>query len=240
MARRYERSSLRSDLVAGAIVAVVAVPSSLAMGEFAGLPVVFGLYATLLPLVGYAVFGGSRRASPAAPAFGAVAGLGLEPGSDLVDARAKVLGWERRVEERTLVEIASMSTNSGSRATPARAPATMVSGSPIASRRRGTAYSPRSATRSIREASEKSTTVRIASATKRTDSLPIVESSQPSPSSLRSTPPATNTIAAVTTNVESRRETAANARSRSAIAAPERSRAIPRHRDHLGEWRAGR
>ena len=61
LARDYERSSLRSDLVAGAIVAVVAVPSSLAMGELAGLPVVFGLYATFLPLVGYAIFGSSRH-----------------------------------------------------------------------------------------------------------------------------------------------------------------------------------
>ena len=61
VARLYERSSLRSDLAAGAIVAVVAVPSSLAMGELAGLPVVFGLYATFLPLLGYAVFGSSRH-----------------------------------------------------------------------------------------------------------------------------------------------------------------------------------
>ncbi len=61
VARHYERSSLRSDLIAGAIVAVVAVPSSLAMGELAGLPVVFGLYATSLPLVGYAIFGSSRH-----------------------------------------------------------------------------------------------------------------------------------------------------------------------------------
>ena len=61
VARRYERPSLRSDLIAGAIVAVVAVPSSLAMGELAGLPVVFGLYATFLPLVAYAVFGSSRH-----------------------------------------------------------------------------------------------------------------------------------------------------------------------------------
>ena len=61
MVREYDRALLRSDLVAGAIVAVVAVPSSLAMGELAGLPVVFGLYATFLPLVGYAIFGSSRH-----------------------------------------------------------------------------------------------------------------------------------------------------------------------------------
>ena len=111
-----------------------------------------------------------------------------------------------------------MSASSPSRATPARAPATMVSGSPIASRRRGTTYSRRSAARSIRDASEKSTTVSVASATQRTDSLSIVGSSQPRASSLTRMPPATNTIAAVITDPESRRETAAYARTRSEIA----------------------
>ena len=36
------------------------------MGELAGLPVVFGLYATFLPLVGYAVFG-SATLEPVLP-----------------------------------------------------------------------------------------------------------------------------------------------------------------------------
>ena len=31
------------------------------MAELAGLPVVVGLYATMLPLVGYALFGSSRQ-----------------------------------------------------------------------------------------------------------------------------------------------------------------------------------
>ena len=43
---RYPRSYLRSDLVAGVTVGAVAVPSSLAMAELAGLPVVYGLYGT--------------------------------------------------------------------------------------------------------------------------------------------------------------------------------------------------
>ena len=42
-------------------VAAVAVPASLGMAELAGLPVVVGLYATMLPLVGYALFGSSRQ-----------------------------------------------------------------------------------------------------------------------------------------------------------------------------------
>ena len=69
----------------------------------------------------------------------------------------------------------------------------------------------------MRDASEKRTTVSVASATQRTDSLPIVGSSQPRASSLARMPPATNTIAAVIAVPESLRETAAYARTRSAI-----------------------
>ena len=58
---RYPRSYLRSDLVAGVTVGAVAVPSSLAMAELAGVPVVFGLYGTFLPLAVYALLGTSRQ-----------------------------------------------------------------------------------------------------------------------------------------------------------------------------------
>jgi hypothetical protein len=113
---------------------------------------------------------------------------------------------------------ASMNASRPKTATPARAPATIVSGSPMASRRRGTTYWRRSARRSIREASEKSTTVSVASATQRTDSLRIVGSSQPRTSVLATMPPATNTIAGVITDPRSLREAAAYASTRSAIA----------------------
>jgi len=59
--RRYRRSWLRADLVAGVTIASIAVPQSLGMAELAGLPVVVGLYATLLPLLAYALFGSSRQ-----------------------------------------------------------------------------------------------------------------------------------------------------------------------------------
>jgi SulP family sulfate permease len=52
---------LQSDLVAGVTVGAVAVPSSLAMAELAGMPVVFGLYGTFLPLAVYALLGTSRQ-----------------------------------------------------------------------------------------------------------------------------------------------------------------------------------
>ena len=58
---RYPRSYLRSDVVAGVTVGAVAVPSSLAMAELAGLPVVLGLYGTFLPLAVYGLLGTSRQ-----------------------------------------------------------------------------------------------------------------------------------------------------------------------------------
>ena len=57
----YPRAFLRFDLVAGVTVGAVAVPSSLAMAELAGLPVVYGLYGTFLPLAVYGLLGTSRQ-----------------------------------------------------------------------------------------------------------------------------------------------------------------------------------
>ena len=61
MLLRYPRSCLRFDLVAGATVGAVAVPSSLAMAELAGVPVVYGLYGTFLPIALYGLLGTSRQ-----------------------------------------------------------------------------------------------------------------------------------------------------------------------------------
>ena len=61
MLLRYPRSYLRSDVVAGVTVGAVAVPASLAMAELAGMPVVYGLYGTFLPLAVYGLLGTSRQ-----------------------------------------------------------------------------------------------------------------------------------------------------------------------------------
>lgn len=61
MLLHYPRAFLRFDLVAGVTVGAVAVPSSLAMAELAGLPVVYGLYGTFLPLAVYGLLGTSRQ-----------------------------------------------------------------------------------------------------------------------------------------------------------------------------------
>ena len=57
----YPRSFLRFDLVAGVTVGAVAVPSALAMAELAGVPVVYGLYGTFLPLAVYGLLCTSRQ-----------------------------------------------------------------------------------------------------------------------------------------------------------------------------------
>jgi high affinity sulfate transporter 1 len=59
-ARTYDRSWLRSDLVAGVVLAAILVPQGMAYAELAGLPPVTGLYTTIACLIAYAVFGPSR------------------------------------------------------------------------------------------------------------------------------------------------------------------------------------
>jgi sulfate permease, SulP family len=57
---RYDRATLASDLVAAVIVTIMLIPQSLAYALLAGLPAQVGLYASIAPLVAYAVFGTSR------------------------------------------------------------------------------------------------------------------------------------------------------------------------------------
>lgn len=57
--RRYNRQSLTSDLIAAVIVTIMLIPQSLAYALLAGLPPEVGLYASVLPLVAYAIFGTS-------------------------------------------------------------------------------------------------------------------------------------------------------------------------------------
>ena len=58
--RTYNRSILTNDLMAAVIVTIMLIPQSLAYALLAGLPPVVGLYASILPLVLYAIFGTSR------------------------------------------------------------------------------------------------------------------------------------------------------------------------------------
>ncbi len=51
----YPKSWFRHDLLAGVSVAAVALPIAIAYSQLAGVPPVYGLYASLLPLVAYAL-----------------------------------------------------------------------------------------------------------------------------------------------------------------------------------------
>jgi sulfate permease, SulP family len=61
--RRYERSWLRGDVLAGVTVAAYLVPQVMAYGVIAGLPPVVGLWAITGSLLVYAVVGSSRQLS---------------------------------------------------------------------------------------------------------------------------------------------------------------------------------
>ncbi|TGD67311.1 sulfate permease [Tabrizicola sp. WMC-M-20] len=56
----YTKADAQSDLVAAVIVTIMLVPQSLAYAMLAGLPPQVGLYASILPLIAYAIFGTSR------------------------------------------------------------------------------------------------------------------------------------------------------------------------------------
>lgn len=60
VARAYRREWLHRDVVAGLVLTALLVPQGMAYAELAGLPAVTGLYATVVPLLAYAVFGPSR------------------------------------------------------------------------------------------------------------------------------------------------------------------------------------
>jgi high affinity sulfate transporter 1 len=58
--REYRLAWLRQDIVAGIVLTTMLVPVGIAYAVASGLPGVYGLYATIIPLLAYAVFGPSR------------------------------------------------------------------------------------------------------------------------------------------------------------------------------------
>jgi high affinity sulfate transporter 1 len=58
--RHYEAAWLRSDVLAGLVLAAFIVPVGMAYAIASGVPAIFGLYATIAGLLAYAVFGPSR------------------------------------------------------------------------------------------------------------------------------------------------------------------------------------
>lgn len=58
--KHYKRRNLGADLIAGSILSIMLIPQGLAYALLAGLPPEMGLYASILPLIAYALLGTSR------------------------------------------------------------------------------------------------------------------------------------------------------------------------------------
>src|SRR5947208_10850264 len=58
--RQYQAGWLAHDIVAGIVLTTMLVPVGIVYAEASGLPGITGLYATIVPLLAYALFGPSR------------------------------------------------------------------------------------------------------------------------------------------------------------------------------------
>jgi len=90
--RHYNVRQLADDLLAAVIVMVVLIPQSIAYSMLSGLPPEAGLYASIMPLIAYTIFGTSRALSVGPVAVislmtaAALGSLGLTNTIDLVQA----------------------------------------------------------------------------------------------------------------------------------------------------------
>ena len=83
----YRKEDLSGDVIAGITVAIMLIPQGMAYALLAGMPPVYGLYASIVPLLIYALFGTSRQLAVGPVAMVSlliVAGVGefAEVGSD--------------------------------------------------------------------------------------------------------------------------------------------------------------
>ena len=60
MLREYQAAWFAHDLMAGLVLATMLVPVGIAYALASGVPGIYGLYATIVPLLAYALFGPSR------------------------------------------------------------------------------------------------------------------------------------------------------------------------------------
>lgn len=86
--RNYKKENLGKDILAGLIIMVVSIPISMGYAQIAGLPAVYGLYGSVLPILFFAVFSTSPQfifgvdAAPAALVGSALLSMGIESGSE--------------------------------------------------------------------------------------------------------------------------------------------------------------
>ena len=84
--RGYDRAQLWPDLFSGALIALLSIPISMGYAQLAGLPPVYGLYGSLVPILLFAMLSTTREfifgvdAAPAAMIGAVLASLGVTPG----------------------------------------------------------------------------------------------------------------------------------------------------------------
>ena len=86
--KNYKREYLMKDIISGIIVALISIPISMGYSQVAGLPVVYGLYGSLFPVIVFGLISSSPQfvfgvdAAPAALVGGTIATLGIASGSE--------------------------------------------------------------------------------------------------------------------------------------------------------------
>lgn len=86
--RNYKKENLGKDILAGLIIMAVSIPISMGYAQIAGLPAVYGLYGSVLPILFFEVFSTSPQfifgvdAAPAALVGSALLSMGIESGSE--------------------------------------------------------------------------------------------------------------------------------------------------------------
>ena len=85
--KNYKKEYFKKDILSGIVVALVSIPISMGYAQIAGLPVVYGLYGSVFPILIYALITSSPQfvfgvdATPAALVGGALASLEIVSGS---------------------------------------------------------------------------------------------------------------------------------------------------------------
>lgn len=85
--KAFDRKNAKNDILSGIIIALVSIPISMGYAQIAGLPAVYGLYGSVLPVILFAVFTSSPQyifgvdAAPCAVVGGVLASLGITAAS---------------------------------------------------------------------------------------------------------------------------------------------------------------
>ena len=93
----YKKENLPKDLLSGVVIAAVSIPISMGYAQIAGLPAVYGLYGSVLPVLLFALFSTSPQfifgvdAAPAAMVGAVLSSLGVALGSGEAVALVPVL-----------------------------------------------------------------------------------------------------------------------------------------------------